>query len=164
MIDETGHPDPEPTDPSGQTAGDAWDDVLERLSGLGDAVTRWVKAAANEPDAKEKLGQVSAGINDIGQKLDAALGRAVRSDLGQQVKEGAEQAGQAISDAAQHVTDVAAPHVANAFSGLSDAFGKAAARMDEAIRRHPESAPPVEGAPPAAPAVPTEDDPASPEG
>jgi len=162
MTDETRIPDPEPNGTSSPT-GEAWEDVVARMNDLGEAVARWVRAAANEPDTKEKLDRVRAGIDDIGQKADAALGRAVRSDLGQQVKEGAEQAGQAMSDAAQRVTDVAAPHVKNAFAGLSDVFGKAAARVDEATHRHPEPAP-ADEAPTPAPEVPAEDDPASPEG
>jgi hypothetical protein len=162
MTDESGLPDTEPTGTTRPT-GEAWEDVMARMSDLGEAVARWVRAAANEPDTKEKLDQVRAGIDDIGQKADAALGRAVRSELGQQVKEGAEHAGQAMSDAAQRVTDVAAPHVKNAFAGLSDVFGKAAARVDEATQRHSESAPPVEDASTAAPDVAAEDDPASPD-
>lgn len=153
MADETGLPESEPTMPSGPTPGEAWDDVLARLSALGDAVTRWAKAAANEPDTKQKLDQVRAGIDEIGQKADAALGRAVRSDLGHQVREGAEQAGQAMSDAVQQVSQAAGPHLKNVFSEISDIFGKAAVRVDEATR------PTEEPAPPTAPDVPVQKDP-----
>lgn len=51
--------------------------------------------------------------------------------LGRQVKEGAEQAGQAFGDAAQRVREATEPHVKDAFSDLSDIFGKAADRMGE---------------------------------
>lgn len=156
MADETGLPEPEPTMPSGPTPGEAWDDVVARLSGLGDAVTRWAKAAANEPDTKQKLDQVRVGIDEIGQKADAALGRAVRSDLGHQVREGAEQAGQAMSDAVQQVSQAAGPHLKNVFSEISDIFGKAAVRVDEATRSQSDSPPP------AAPPVPAEDKPSAP--
>lgn len=158
MTDETNASSTEPTGPSGPTAGEAWDDVLAHMKGLGEAVSGWIQAAANEPDTKEKLDQVRAGIADIGLMADAALGRAVRSDLGHQVREGAEQASQAFSDAAQHVTQVAGPHVKSVLSGLSEVFGKAAARVDEASHRRPEPVPPVETAPPAAPPIPTDDD------
>jgi len=178
MTDDTGLPTPEPPTPSGPSSTEAWNDVLARMSDLGEAVTRWAKATANEPDTKQKLDQVRAGINDIGQKADAALGRAVRSDIGNQVREGAEQAGQAFSDAAQHVTQAAAPHMKSAFAGLSDVFGKAAAKVDEAAHRHQsettahaEDTAPAQTAPPASPAtpetpvataVPTEDNPPAP--
>lgn len=149
MADPTDHTDPtpepntpelQPVAPSGPSAGEAWDDVISRMTDLGDAVGRWAKAAANDPNAHQKLDQVRTGINDIAQKADAALGHVVHSEFGQQVKGGAEQAGQAISDAAQQMTQAAAPHVRNAFAGLSDVFGKAAAKMDEAAARNAETA------------------------
>ncbi|MFA5845155.1 MAG: hypothetical protein WC971_10050 [Coriobacteriia bacterium] len=127
-----------PTDAAGASAGQAWADVLARMSDLAEAVARWAKAAANDPDNRQKLDQVRTGINDMAQKADAALGHVSSSDIGQHVKEGAEQAGQAIGGAAHRVAEVAAPHVRNAFAGLSDAFGKAAAKMEETKPETPE--------------------------
>jgi hypothetical protein len=147
MTDETGLPGTGSTDPLGPTPSEAWNDVVGRLSDLGDAVVRWVKAAADEPDTKAKLDQVRAGIDEIGKRADAALGRAVRSDIGHQVVEGAEQAGQAIRGVAQQVSHAAAPAVRSTLAGLSDAFGKAAAKVDEATQRRAEPAPTVEPKP-----------------
>ena len=112
------------------TASQAWQNVLERMSDLGAAMEQWTKMAASEADTRQKFEQVRAGINDIAQKADSALGHA-ESKLGQQVVEGAEQAGQAFGDAAQRMREATEPHVKNAFADLSDIFGKAAARMGE---------------------------------
>lgn len=162
MTDETDHtpsvPEPStletpPAAPSGPSALEAWEDVVTRMSDLGDAVARWAKAAANDPTARQKLAQIRGGINDIGQKADAAFGQVANSEFTKQVMDGAEHAGQAINDAAQHVSQAAAPHMKNAFAGLSDAFGKAAAKMDEAAHRHSEDAAPIEAETPAEPVM-----------
>ena len=116
--------------PAAPTASQAWQNVLARMSDLGDAMGQWTKAAANEADTKERLEQVRAGINDIAHKADTALGYS-ESKLGQQVNKGAEQAGQAFGDAAQRMRAATEPHVKDAFADLSEIFGKAAERMGE---------------------------------
>jgi hypothetical protein len=121
------------------------------MSDFGVAVTVWAGAAAAEPDTKEKLDQVRAGIDEIGTKLDAAVGRAVRS-----------QAGQAIGDAAHAVAEATAPHVRGVFSELSDMFGKAASRVDATMKAAAESAPVEEPSPPTGSAAPGPTDPGGP--
>ena len=121
-------------------ASQAWQNVLERMSDLGGAMEQWTKTVAGEADTRQKFEQVRAGINDIAQKADTALGHA-ESELGQQVKEGAEQAGQAFGDAAQRMREATEPHVKTAFSDLSDIFGKAAARMGEPSPAQPKPSP-----------------------
>jgi len=116
--------------PAAPTSTQAWQNVLARMSDLGDALEQWTKMAANGGDTEQKFEQVRAGINDIAHKADTALGRA-ESKLGRQVKEGAEQAGQAFGDAAQRMREATEPHVKDAFADLSDIFGKAADRMGE---------------------------------
>jgi len=153
-VPEPSAPQETPVVPSGPSALEAWEEVVTRMSDLGDAVGRWAKAAANDPTARQKLAQIRGGINEIGRKADAAFGQVANSEFTHQVKDGAEQAGQAISDAAQHVSQAAAPHMKNAFAGLSDAFGKAAAKMDEAAHRHAETpAAPVEAETPVEPVM-----------
>ena len=116
--------------PAAPTASQAWQNVLARMSDLGDAVGQWTKVAANEADTKQKFEQVRADINDIAQKAAIALGQA-ESESGQQVKKGIEQAGQAFGGAAQRVREATQPHVKDAFADLSDIFGKAAVRIGE---------------------------------
>ena len=116
--------------PAAPTASQAWQNVLARMSDLGAAMEQWTKMAASEADTKQKFEQIRAGINDMAQKTDIALGHA-ESGLGQQLKADAEQAGQAFGDAAQRMRGATEPYVKDAFADLSDIFGKAAARMGE---------------------------------
>ena len=95
------------------------------------------------------------------------------TDFGQQVSQGAQQAGDAIGGAAQQVSDAAAPHVATALSGMASLFGRAAAKVDEAVNKDRDAdaataAPPAHDAAPApgeadssAASSPTQDAPAS---
>lgn len=126
------NPDAEP-DPA---AREAWDAVVVSMTDLGDAVARWARAATNDPAARQKLGQIRGGINDIAAKAETAFGQVTDSDVGKQFAQGAEQAGQAIGDAAQQFTTAAAPHMRSAFAGLASAFSKAAEKVDEAARTH----------------------------
>jgi len=167
-------PDPAPAaeaapDPASR---EAWNEVMVAMTDLGDAVARWARAATNDPAAEQKLGQIKGGINDIAAKAETAFGQVSESDVGKQFAQGAEQAGQAIGDAAQQFTTAAAPHVKSAFAGLASAFSKAADKVDQAARSHeanttatpaPASADPAAAAPTApAPAPPIPDDPTTP--
>jgi hypothetical protein len=122
--------------PTGPSAGEAWVDVVARLGDLGEAVSAWAKAAADNPDNRRHLDEVRAGVNDMAGKAEAAFAQVASSDIGQQVKAGATEAGEAIGDAAQKASAAAAPHVASAFAGLADVFGRAATKVDEAASRH----------------------------
>jgi len=144
-------PEPEPPAAPGPSTGEAWDAVLARMSDFGVAVSVWAGAAANEPETKERLDEVRAGIDEIGTKLDAAVGRAVRS-----------QAGQAIGDAARTVAEATAPTVRDVFSELSNMFGRAASRVDATVKAAAADSAPVEE--PASPPSSPESEPSGPDG
>jgi hypothetical protein len=146
MDEEKSVPESGSTSSPEPTTGEAWDAVVARMNDLSAAVGRWTRAAANEPDTKDKLDQFRAGIDDIGMKADAALGRAVRSE-----------AGRAIGDAAHAVGDVAAPHVKNLFAELADIFEKAARKVDEATQT-PAKTPPATEEPVQSPQGPPSND------
>jgi ABC-type transporter Mla subunit MlaD len=126
--------------PAEPTAGQAWKEVLARMSDLGDAMAQWTKVATHEADAKQKLDEVLAAINDMAKEANATLGEVESSKLGRQVMEDAEQTGQALGDAARRVREATQPHVKMAFAELSDAFGKAAAKMSEPTPEQPKAA------------------------
>ena len=188
MSDETGTPIPEqppaaapdaaapeapPAPPAdGPEVAEAWREVVARMTDLGEAVTAWAKAAADNPENRRHLEEVRVGVNDMASKAGSAFSD-MSGDLGQQMAQGAQQAGQAIGDTAQKVSDAAAPHVASAFAGLADVFGRAAHRVDEAVKRQEsgaQAAPAGESQPaaeptatppapaPPAPPIPFEDD------
>jgi ElaB/YqjD/DUF883 family membrane-anchored ribosome-binding protein len=123
-------PASKPKTPATPAVDKAWQEVLARVSDLGDAMKEWAKVAGHEADTKQKLDQVRADIDDMARKADAALGHA-GSDVGQYVGESAEQASRAFSDAAQRVRKATEPHVKDAFAELSDVFGKAAGKIGE---------------------------------
>lgn len=131
-----GAPEPvaEADEPAAATASasEAWGEVLASMVALGDALSAWAKAAANEPDAKRHLDELRSGVNEMARQADAAVSSMTGSDFGKQVSEGASQAGEAIGAAAAELSQAAAPHVATAFAGLADVFGRAAQKVGEA--------------------------------
>jgi hypothetical protein len=141
---------PPSTSPS--PAADAWNDVLVRMGELATAVSAWAKTAVDDPQNRQRLAQMRAGVDEMARQADVAFGKVASSDFGQQVTQGAQQAGDAIGDAAQQVSTAAAPHVATALSGLAGFFGQAAAKMDEAVNR--DRAAEASTPPPAAPESP----------
>ncbi len=167
---EPSDPTPPPADASepaaadatpGPSASEAWAEVVSRMGELSTAVAAWAKAAADNPENRRRLDEVKNGVNDMAKQADAAFAHVTSSDFGQQVKSGAEEAGAAIGDAAQKVSEAAAPHVATAFAGLAGMFGKAAEKVEEAAQRQrtaaePSAEPAAEEAAAAEPAAPAE--------
>ncbi len=103
------------------------------MTELGAALSAWAKSAADDPQNKRGSNQVRAGVDEMARQADAAIGKVTSTDFGQQVSQGAQQAGDAIGGAAQQVSEAAAPHVATALSGMASVFGRAAAKVDEAV-------------------------------
>jgi hypothetical protein len=173
MTDEIPTPNPTPTpEPTpdagagpesasapGSPTAEAWNDVVARMSELGTALSAWARSAADDPQNKQRLEQVRAGVDEMARQADVAFGKVTSSDFGQQVSQGAQQAGDAIGGAAQQVSDVAAPHVATALSGLAGVFGRAAAKVDEAVNRDRSAEKPPDAAAAPAPGAPTQEAP-----
>jgi hypothetical protein len=132
--------------PLGQSAGEAWGDVVTRLGDLGDAISAWARAAADTPENRRHLAELRSGVDQVTQRANEAFSSVASGDFGRQVADGATQVGTAIGSTAQEIGQAAAPHVANAFAGLADAFGRAAEKVGEA------AAPPRAAEPPARPA------------
>jgi hypothetical protein len=143
VIDDTGLHVLEASGSSCAPTGDAWEEVLERMSGLGDAVVRWSTAAAQDPDAQQKLADVRAGLDDIAQKALVAPGRVARGDLVGPVEDGAEQASRVMWETAQQAGEAVAPYLGIVLAGLSDILGRVAVKLDEAASSHAEAS--VEG-------------------
>ena len=133
--------------PAGPTPGEAWDEVVARLGELGDALSAWAKAAADTPENRQHLDEVRSGVNDMARQATEAFSAMADSDFGRQFAEGASQMGQSIGGTATELSQAAAPHVASAFAGLADAFGRAAQKVGEAASAHPAAEPPSRPAP-----------------
>jgi hypothetical protein len=150
---------------AGPTAGEAWDAVVVKLRELSDAVTAWAKAAADTPENRQHVDEVRNGVNDMARQANEAFNNVSSSDFGRNMAEGATQMGSAIGEGAQEFGKAAAPHVATAFAGLADVFGRAAQKVGETVappqapnpdaRQAPE--PPAPAATPMPPAPPADE-------
>ncbi len=123
---------------AGPAASQAWDDVLSEVNRLGDAISNWARTAAEDPENRRKLDEIQAGMDDMARQAQDTFEDMEGTDWGKQVRGGLEETGRVVGGAAQRVSDAAAPHVALIFAGLADAFGKAAAGVDESARRRAE--------------------------
>ncbi len=148
------------------------------MTELSTAVAAWARAAADNPENRRHLDEVRNGVNDMAKQADAAFAHVTSTEFGQQVKSGAEEAGAAIGDAAQKVSDAAAPHVATAFAGTrrrvrtrgaegrgggsapegADCRGRGAVQLHRRPRGRPAAEPPAPPAPPAPPVPPASDE------
>jgi len=137
----------EPAEPSGPTPGEAWDSVVSALGTLGDALSTWAKAAADTPENRKHVDEVRNGVNEMARQAGEAFSAMADSDFGRQFAEGATQMGQSIGEGAQEFSQAAAPHVATAFAGLADVFGRAAQKVSEATTSRPAAEPPSRPAP-----------------
>jgi sulfite reductase alpha subunit-like flavoprotein len=124
---------------AGPTANEAWEDVVTRLRDLGEAISAWTKAAADTPENRKHLEEVRSGVNEIGRQTTQAFTSVTSGDFGRQVSEGATQVGQAIGDTAHEFGQAAAPVFASAFAGLSEAFGRAAQKVEESAAQRAEA-------------------------
>ena len=123
--------------PDGPSAADAWDVVVVAIGDLGDAISAWARAATDNPENRRHLDEVRGSVNDMAQKAGTMFSDVANSEFGQQVRQSADDAGQAFADTAQKVSVAAAPHMASAFAGLADVFGRAAQRAGEAASPRP---------------------------
>ncbi|MDR3687272.1 MAG: hypothetical protein P4L93_09985 [Coriobacteriia bacterium] len=118
---------------SAPTAAEAWEQVVRKLSELSDAIAVWAKAAADTPENRKHVDDVRAGINDVARQANEAFASVSGSDFGRQFAQGADQMGTAIGETATEFGAAAAPHVASAFAGLADVFGRAAQKVGESV-------------------------------
>ena len=130
--------------------------MVDRLRELGDAISIWTRAAADTPENRKHIEEVRSGVNEMSRQAGEAFSSVATSDFGRQVSEGATQVGQAIGETATEFGQAAAPHVASAFAGLADAFGRAAHKVEESVTTPagPPAPPEEPGAPAPAPAAP----------
>jgi len=143
---EHAEPDPGPSAP-GPSASDAWGEVLSSVAEFGDAISSWARTAANEPRNRGHLEELRKGVNDMTRQADEAFSAVADSEFGQHLSESASQAGEAIGSMAAEFGQAAAPHIATAFAGLADVFGRAAQRVGEAAGTQGGSEPATRPAP-----------------
>ena len=122
-----------PSSPVGPTTAEAWAQVVNKLSELSDAIAAWAKAAADTPENRRHVDDVRAGVNDMARQANEAFASVSGGEFGRQFSEGANQMGTALGEGATEFGAAAAPHVASAFAGLADIFGRAAQTVGESV-------------------------------
>lgn len=130
MTDEQPTPASE-TPAAGESASDAWRDVVAQLDAFGAALGRWMKAAVNDPDNKTRAAEVKAQMENIASSLGEAVDKASDSEVGQSFKEAAEKTGDAFKKAGEKISEEVGPSLAGAFRSAAEKFREAAAKMEE---------------------------------
>lgn len=165
MNDDTGIPEEEQTeavleievdeDASGESAGQArvaWQDVIAQLDALGEAMSRWARAAVDDPDAKRHAEQFSEQMGIVADQVSTAVDDASKTDVGRQFKDAATKTGEAFRKAGTTVSAEVAPRMATALRSAADGLHQAASRMEQKEPPAAESAAPDDDAPDAGPA------------
>ena len=142
VPDVSAEPAAEPTDDASEGAPDeaargasgvkdAWRDVLTQLDTLGDSMSRWAKAAVNDPENRRHAAEIRSKIDAMSAKVTATVDEATHTEVGRSVAEAADKTGKAIADAGGKVAQETAPAVASALTALADFLGKAAQQVGQ---------------------------------
>lgn len=146
MSDEMNDGTQAPAEPaSTPEAASAWRDVVSELDALGVAIGRWVSAAANDPENKRRLEELSTRLEGLVDSVGATVKGAAEGEVGQSFKEAADKTGEAFKVAGEKISEEVGPKLAGAFKSMSEKLRGAAEKMEE------RQTAPAEGSP-AAPA------------
>lgn len=140
-MDQDAQPQVEPEATS--EAASAWREVVSELDALGAAIGRWVNAAANDPDNKRRLEDLSARLDGFADSVGASVKGAAEGEVGQSFKEAADKTGEAFKVAGDKLSEEVGPKLAGAFKSMSEKLRGAAEKLEE---RQPEAAAPAEAA------------------
>lgn len=130
-ADATAEPGAGDAHASEEVHGEAWRDVLSQLDALGDAMSRWTRAAVNDPENRARAYEVKAHVEQMANKVSDAVGDAVETDIGQQIKDAAVKTGEALKAGATKVGDEVAPRMASAFRVAAEKLHQVAERMEK---------------------------------
>ncbi len=129
-AEEPSEPTAEPTSQDADAHGTAWNDVLSQIDALGDAISRWTRAAVNDPENRARAYEVKDHVEQMANSVSEAVDGAVETDIGQQIKDAAAKTGEALKAAGNRVGDEVAPRMASAFRGAAEKLHQAAERME----------------------------------
>lgn len=150
-MNDTTQPAPEAA--STPEAAAAWRDVVAELDALGAAIGRWVTAAANDPENKRRIDELSTRLDGFVDSVGATVKGAAEGDVGQSFKEAADKTGEAFKTAGEKISEEVGPKLAGAFKTMSEKLRGAAEKMEERASEAPASG---TAAAPAAPADPSD--------
>jgi len=113
------------------SGGEEWRAVVAELNALGDAISRWVKAAVADEDNKRRAAEFRERLDGFATKVGEVAKDATDSDVGRSFKEAADKTGEAFKQAGEKISDEAAPKAATAFRGFADKLREAAERLEK---------------------------------
>jgi hypothetical protein len=145
MDETTGQAPQEPTTPP---SGDTWDDLGRQLRELGDAISRAVQAAVDDPENKRRAAELRDDVESMARTVAAAFDEAADSPHGQRVKEEVGKAAETVAAAGRKVADDVRPHLIDAARIASEKLREAAAGMERranAASKSEEGAPSAQG-------------------
>ncbi len=125
-------------------AASAWREVVSELDALGAAIGRWVTAAANDPENKRRLEELSNRLDGFVDSVGSSVKGATEGEVGQSFKEAADKTGEAFKVAGDKFSEEVGPKLAGAFKTMSEKLRGAAEKIEE---RQPEAAAPAADAP-----------------
>lgn len=114
---------------------DAWRDVITQLDVLGDSMSRWAKAAINDPENRRHAAEIRSKFDTMSAKITSAVDEATHTEVGRTVSEAADRTGRVIADAGGKVAQETVPAVASALGALAELVGKTAERVGRAAER-----------------------------
>ena len=109
----------------------AWRDVVAELDALGAAIGRWVTAAANDPENKRRIDELSDRLDGLVDTVSTTVKGAAEGDVGQSFKEAADKTGEAFKAAGAKVSEEVGPKLAGAFKTMSEKLRGAAEKMED---------------------------------
>jgi hypothetical protein len=144
MIDETTGAGPEdapmepqpgaetpPSDAAPSDAAAAWRAVVAELDTLGDAIGRWLKAAAGDPENKRRVDELGSRLEGFADQVGSTLKDAAETEIGRSFKEAADKTGEALKQAGEKLSDEVGPKLAGAFRSIGEHLRTAAERIED---------------------------------
>lgn len=112
-------------------ASEAWRDVVNELDALGDAISRWAKAAVNDPENKRRLDELSARLDSFVASVNDKAKSLSESEVGEAFRHASEATGEAFRTAGEKITEKAGTGVSTALKTVSEKLRSAAEHIED---------------------------------
>lgn len=129
----TRRPAEAPPEPGTATGGEEWKAVVAELNALGDALGRWLKAAVDSPENRQRIAEVRDRLGVLASKVGEAAKEAAESDVGKSLKEAADKTGEAFRQAGEKIAEEAGPKAVTALRGFAERLRDAAERLEKQV-------------------------------
>jgi uncharacterized protein YukE len=116
---------------AGPESGELWRDVVTQLDALSEAIGAWTKAAVTDPKNRERVQELKDRVSALMGQAGEAAGNAADSDIGQNLKEAADKAGDALKGAGERFSEEVAPRMADAFQNAAEKLREATDKIED---------------------------------